>query len=294
MSFLLAHLSDPHLGPLPPPRVADLMNKRLTGYINWLRRRTIHNMDVLARVVADMRAQKPDHVMMTGDALNIGLAGEFVGAATWLETLGAPRDVSFIPGNHDLYVRANSSQIASTFGAWTRGGDGVENIYPYVRQRGGLALIGLSSAIVTPPFIASGRLGADQLDRLSEILEETEKRGLMRVVMIHHPPWRGGATPGRGLRDSRGFERVIARRGAELIVHGHNHRTMTKRLPSPRGFAPVIGVRSASAVPGSTRHLAGYHLYRVTRRDAGWRIDAWARGLREGSESVVDLGPIAL
>ena len=39
MAFLLAHLSDPHLAPLPKPHWSQLLNKRVTGYINWQRKR---------------------------------------------------------------------------------------------------------------------------------------------------------------------------------------------------------------------------------------------------------------
>ena len=35
--FTLAHLSDPHLAPLPAPRWSELIGKRVTGYINWQR-----------------------------------------------------------------------------------------------------------------------------------------------------------------------------------------------------------------------------------------------------------------
>ena len=61
--FTLAHLSDPHLAPLPAPRPSELIGKRLTGYINWQRRRRfIHDAGVLAKIVADLKAQQPDHV----------------------------------------------------------------------------------------------------------------------------------------------------------------------------------------------------------------------------------------
>ncbi|HEX3710381.1 MAG TPA: metallophosphoesterase, partial [Pseudolabrys sp.] len=39
MAFVLAHLSDPHLAPLPRPRVDELIGKRITGYVNWRRHR---------------------------------------------------------------------------------------------------------------------------------------------------------------------------------------------------------------------------------------------------------------
>ena len=52
--FTLAHLSDPHLAPLPAPRWSELIGKRVTGYINWQRRRRfIHDRAVLDKVVAD-------------------------------------------------------------------------------------------------------------------------------------------------------------------------------------------------------------------------------------------------
>jgi hypothetical protein len=38
--------------------------------------------------------------------------------------------------------------------------------FPFVRRRGPLALIGVSSAVPTPPLMATGRLGRAQLDAL--------------------------------------------------------------------------------------------------------------------------------
>ena len=294
MSLLIAHLSDPHLGPLPRPRARDLIGKRLTGFINWRGRRAIHDMDTLGRVVEDLRAQRPDHVMMTGDALNIALPGEFAPAAAWMKTLGDPAAVSFVPGNHDAYVAGALPLLASTFAPWTAGDAGEAEAFPYLRERAGVAFIGVNSGVPTAPFLASGQVGGAQLQRIARMLDACRARGLARVVMIHHPPWRGGATPGRGLRDARAFEAVIARHGAELIVHGHNHRSHVAHLPTPSGRAPVVGVRSASAVPGTARHLAGYHLYRIDKTPSGWRIDSRARGVAPGGRDVVDLGMLEL
>ena len=104
--FVLAHLSDPHLAPLPPPRLGELASKRLLGYLNWVRkRRAIHRRDVLAAIVADLHAAKPDHIAVTGDLVNIALPAEIANAAHWLEALGPPAQVSLVPGNHDAYVR---------------------------------------------------------------------------------------------------------------------------------------------------------------------------------------------
>ena len=87
--FTLADLSDPHLAPLPKPRLAELIGKRLTGYINWQRsRRLIHDFVVLAKIVADLRAQAPDHIAVTGDIANIALPAEFTRGRDWLRAVG--------------------------------------------------------------------------------------------------------------------------------------------------------------------------------------------------------------
>lgn len=288
VTFLLAHLSDAHIGPLPRPLKRDLIGKRFTGWLNWNRgRHALHDMEVLGRIVEDIKAHKPDHVAMTGDILNIGLPTEFPLASAWLNTLGPRQDVSFVPGNHDAYVRGSMPHLARTFAPWTQEQGEGDGTYPYLRVRGDVALIGLSSGVPTPPLIASGRLGPDQRQKFARLLDET--RGLVRVVMIHHPPYRRGATPGRGLTDARAFEAILARHGAELVIHGHNHRRMLAMLRSPGGPTPVVGAASASAVPGSARHRAAWNLYAIERLGEFWSIEMRVRGLLPGSLEIGDL-----
>ena len=289
MTFRLAHLSDPHIGPLPKPLTRELIGKRLTGYINWQRRLGIHNMDVLARITADIAAHRPDHTAMTGDILNIALPTEFPLARAWLQTLGKPHDVSFVPGNHDAYVPSAMPRILDTFAPWCANDGETHASFPYLRVRGEVALIGVSSAIPTLPFLASGKVGPAQREKLETLLRETGACGLMRVVMIHHPPRRGGATPGRGLRDARAFEEIIARAGADLILHGHNHRLLRHDMQGDGRRTPSIGVASASAVPGTPRHCAAWHLYEIERVGNAWKIEARVRGVLPGSDVIGDV-----
>ena len=295
MPFLLAHLSDAHIGPLPRPRRRELLGKRLTGYVNWNRRSLLHDMAVLEALVADMKAQPLDHVAMTGDILNLGLKAEFPFAETWMRSLGPPRDVSFVPGNHDAYVRSSMKPLATTFLPWVaddpqEAAPGHAPYFPYLRRRGDVALIGLSSALPTAPFLASGALGSRQRHLLGPLLDEAGRQGLARVVLIHHPPYHDGASPGRGLRDNRGFAKIIAAHGAELILHGHNHRPMLGHLEGPERRVPVVGVPSASAVPGSPAHRAAYHLFSIDRGKTGWAIQASRRGLLPDLSGIGDLG----
>jgi 3',5'-cyclic AMP phosphodiesterase CpdA len=289
MVFRLAHLSDAHIGPVPRPNLAELLGKRATGYVNWLSKRAAqHDMGVLGRIVADIRAAAPDHIAMTGDIVNIGLAAELALARDWLATLGAPREVSFVAGNHDAYVRDAAAMVETVFSPWTEGDDG-SAAYPYLRRRGPVAIIGLSSGVPTAPFVASGRLGEAQLAKLAALLEDTGAEGLIRIVLIHHPPWRGGARALRGLDDSAAFEAVLSRCGAELALYGHNHKPGVHRLPSRDGETLLVGAASASARPGSHAPGASWHMFEIEGRGPRPRIRLTRRGIDASGTRVVTL-----
>jgi 3',5'-cyclic AMP phosphodiesterase CpdA len=295
VTLLLAHLSDAHIGPLPRPHRRELLGKRITGYMNWQRGRSLtHSMDVLAATVADIHAQKPDHIAMTGDILNIGLKAEFPFAAAWLQTLGPPDKVSFVPGNHDAYTRGSMPHVASTFAKWTTSDATGESGFPYLRMRNGVALIGLSSGVPTAPFLASGRLGSKQRGRLDALLADLAGQNLPRVIMVHHPPNRGGGGAGRSLTDRREFEEIVSHRGAHLVVHGHNHRMTISYIERNNARIPVVGVQSASASGGTRMHRAGYNLFRIEPEKGGVKITARARGLSPVTNTMEDLGEYRL
>jgi 3',5'-cyclic AMP phosphodiesterase CpdA len=284
--FTLAQLSDPHLAPLPAPRFAQLIGKRVTGYINWQRRRRfIHNAEVLAKIVADLKAQAPGHTTVTGDLTNIALPEEFVRGRAWLMTLGAPTDVTVIPGNHDAYVRAAAPEPERCWGDFMRGDDGA-NGFPFVRRRGPLALVGLSTAVPTAWGLATGRLGQAQLARLGATLSALGREKVFRVVLIHHPPV-SQAGRHKLLTDAADFLRVLGTHGAELVLHGHDHLHMLNWLNGPNGTrVPAVGVPSASAAPGMSKDAAAYNLYAIDGAPGAWRCELISRGIGPAGEVV--------
>jgi 3',5'-cyclic AMP phosphodiesterase CpdA len=277
--FTLAHLSDPHLGPLARFRLRDLMGKRATGYVNWRRsRRHVHDMPLLERIVDDVLASRPDHVACTGDVAHIGLPGEFRTAIAFLDSLGPRDQVSFVPGNHDAYVRSSLVALARDMAPWSASDDGAAG-YPWLKQRGSVALIGLSSGVPTAPLVASGRLGTTQIARTEALLVQAQVDGLTRVILIHHPPHLGGAKRGRELTDASAFESMLARTGAELILHGHNHRASLNWREGATGRIPILGVPSASVGPRSHGDSAGWSLLRFSGEGSTMQITAERRGL---------------
>ncbi|TMJ22552.1 MAG: metallophosphoesterase [Alphaproteobacteria bacterium] len=279
-AFTLAHLSDPHLPPLPTPRLAELAGKRVLGYLNWTRnRRKFYRREVLDALVSDLRAQAPDHVAMTGDVVNLAIEAEFAPALSWLKGVGPPDRVTAIPGNHDAYVRATQHRFAEVFSDYLRGDDAPNAgaTFPFLRRRGPLALIGLTSAVPTALFMATGRLGRAQIDALERILIELSSEQIFRVLLVHHPLW-SDSRPKR-LTDSSKLLTLLKRYGVELILHGHDHIHSTMWFDGPDGKIPGIGVPAASALARGRHPAAAYNLLTIERDGNAWRCEQTVRGV---------------
>jgi 3',5'-cyclic AMP phosphodiesterase CpdA len=278
-AFKLAHLSDPHLPPLPRARVAELFGKRALGYLNWTRnRRRYYRRDVLDALVTDMQAQAPDHIAVTGDIVNLAMEAEFAPAREWLGAVGPPERVTAIPGNHDAYVRATRHRFVQVFGDYVAGDEAPrDGAFPLLRRRGPLALIGLSSAVPTAPFMATGTLGRAQLAALEKILISLATDEAFRVLLVHHP-LHSDSRPKR-LTDSRRLLDLIRKHGVDLILHGHDHIHSTMWFEGPGGKIPSIGVPAASALARGRHPAAAYNLYAIERDGNAWRCEQIMRGI---------------
>lgn len=309
----IAHLSDVHLAPLPPFELRHWTPKRALGFANWRRRRhALHTAGALAAITEDLNRRTHDHTLVSGDLVNIALPNEFARAVVWLGALGPPDTVSVVPGNHDIYVRLYRDEgigrwrdymasdsagldLAGTAGVGVSQARFDERgvLFPYVRCLGQVAVIGLNSACVTPLGFASGQLGDGQIDRLARLLDATKAAGYFRLVMIHHPPLPGQAGRRRGLEDAETLERTLERHGAELVVHGHNHRDMEAWVDGPGGSFPVLGIGSAStAYEFRGEPMASYRIYEIESDPAGWRLTVESYGLSPNAPAghVIELG----
>ncbi|MEM5585456.1 metallophosphoesterase [Roseibium sp. AS2] len=293
--FKLAHLSDPHLGPLPDPKLLQLFSKRLLGYLNWHRNRSrIMGASYLDQLVADMKANLPDHIAVTGDLVNIALPLEISGARTWLEEIGEPEDVSVVPGNHDAYVPGAVRRARAAWWPYMSDGDTKappagarpEATFPYVRKRDGIALVGVTTGRASAPWFATGRVGSDQSKRLRAVLEELGRQGLFRVVMLHHPPFRHATRWHKRLSDASRVRAVVKRAGAELILHGHTHVDSFEEIDGPNGPVPVVGVPSATSAPGGHKPAARYNLFSIEKTQDGWSCAMQEHGFDAPDEPV--------
>lgn len=298
----IAHFSDPHLLSLDGAKFLDFANKRWIGGLNLLANRSRHHrLEVFEAMIEDLNRGGVDHVVATGDITNLALEEEFRFARGYFDrfTLGTER-VTVIPGNHDAYVQAGVAHFSAYFEefcssdaawAWSEG-----PAWPVVRVRGPLALICLSTSLETPWFTAWGRIGSRQLARLGSILSDPRLEQKFRLIAVHHPP---AGPPSRsrvrGLQDRAAFAEELAGAGAELCLHGHEHRDLRAELEGPAGEAiPVRGIPSATFVAGKPEHRARYRIYELAEEAAGGRprlVGERVRVWSEGEGGFVDDAP---
>ncbi len=297
--WVLAHCSDPHLARPQLLRPRDFLTKRLFGWLRWqLKRRREQDEGLLTTLAGDLQRMRPDHVAVTGDLIHLGLAGEGAVACAWLRTLGPAERVTVVPGNHDRYLAGDWRETLASWLPWLQG-DGsraaadplpaeLSALFPTLRLRPPVALIGCSTAEPTAPHLASGTLGATQLGRLATLLERLAGQSLCRVLLLHHPPVTNAVSWRRGLTDAPALQALIARHGVELVLFGHTHRTITATLPGPHGPVPVLGAPSVTARRGSEGRRSRYFLYTVRRTARGWTVHQRERRLDVAQSGFVD------
>jgi len=280
--FTIAHFSDPHIARVEQISGRDLLSKRLFGYLRWkLKRRHEHSDELLTILLKDLQRSKPDHIAITGDLTHLGLPVEFTLARDWLRSIGTPEQVSVIPGNHDTYVDTAWNQSFVHWLDYMQGDNQVQQagaitsldaLYPTLRIRKRVALIGICTAQPSALHLANGSIGAGQLKKLEAILKEVEGQRLFRIILIHHPPINGVVNWRRGLTDVNALQVLIKQYGAELILFGHAHKSANGDLSTPAGLVPVMGAPSASALGRTVERRSHYYLYKIIPSAGGWKV----------------------
>lgn len=296
--FRLAHISDIHLSPLPNLRKRDFATKRITGYLNWrFNRKHTHGIDALTPLINDVKAAEPDHLVVTGDLVNLALGPEFQATRHWLEKAGSPFDVSVVPGNHDAYVPGALAKACQSWAEYMTGDEGLrgqppspELMFPYLRRRGPVAIIGISSAVASAPFLATGRFRESEAGEVLALLHKAKDEGLFRVVLIHHPPFRFEDDASRRLYGIRLFQRTVMKAGAELVLHGHTHLNSWHMISSGDQGIAVVGVPSASQAPGGSKPAARWNEFAISGGPGTWNCVWSERGITGPSGHVSHIG----
>ena len=226
----LIHLTDPHLSHLHGIRWTQLRGKRRSGFASWLKnRRKIYLPEVLARLCDAVKSENADQILVTGDLVQIGLESEIQQAAQWLTALGTPDQVMLVPGNHDVYAKGSETLVNQLWGDFmftAQPGAGQPHSWPTQRKHGPLTLIGLSTACVSPVFMATGKLDDAQLAALPGLLKQAREEGQLVAVLIHHPPLPGMSEWRKSLLNHAELQAILAEQPPDLMFYGHMHHNL--------------------------------------------------------------------
>ena len=275
----LVHLTDPHLSTLDGEKLSALKGKRWSGYLSWRKNRRKHYLAaVLDRLVDAAKRENADQILVTGDLVHIGLGTEIAQASEWLTSLGSADQVMLVPGNHDIYANGSADSVLKAWSEYMFQGappidsNGIEGQFPVVRKQGKISLIGLSTGCVTPLFMATGKLGLQQLQRLEELLKNAASEGQMVVLLIHHPPLPGMTNWRKALNDAAALDSVLRKYPPLLVFYGHLHYNREHLWGDSRIFCTA----AASSISDAS--------YRVV--DAEERNDHWAFKMKLNSLSI--------
>ncbi len=266
----VAHFSDLHLLSLDGARVLDFANKRWIGGLNLLTNRSRHyHAAIFEQMVDDINQQDIDHIICTGDITNLAFLQEFEFAQSLFSKFRlAAKDITVVPGNHDCYIAEGSQHFDRIFGDYITTDPDFswedDDKWPIVKVRGNTVIIGLSTSRTTPWFTAYGVLGTKQCQRLESVLARPQMQNRSRIIALHHPP---AGPPSqskiRGLHDRKLLSDTIKKFGADLVIHGHEHRNLLAFLPGPNGQVPVRGIQSGTYEAGKPRRTARYRIFDI-------------------------------
>ncbi len=265
----IAHFSDTHVLAIRGARARQFLSKRWTGAVNLALARSRHyRVEIFEQLLCALAEAAPDHTLCTGDLVNLALEPEFERVHALIDEVFPRETLTLVPGNHDYYAKdaVADGLFERHFAPWQPHDAGQDDAaYPVCRVTDELFVVGLSTAIPTPVFMATGQVGPDQLERLEAAFRRPEAKHRFRVLMLHHPLLPEPARPMDSMRRLMDAEALIARlwklgeRGPQLVVHGHNHEFKRMQLPG----TPVPIVQVASASRSGKAHRAEFNIYVV-------------------------------
>ncbi len=199
-------------------------------------------------------------VAVTGDLTQNGRKAEYTRVVNIFRPLRAAGFEMFIcPGNHDvaefgsafrpaarlnfqLEILGNLLELAGA----QRDVMVMDQMYPMVRRFDNARLIGLDTAN-REDFLATGRIGNLQLQRLDGLLGEDRPAGERTVLCLHHHPFYRDV--GHRLIDADELQEVIRGR-CDAMMFGHRHRSERWR---DKLDIPIVFAAGQTTVPVTRR-----------------------------------------
>lgn len=287
------HFSDIHLpAGLRGAPARSFVGKRSVGWLNLqLRRRSVFRGGVakVAALGSLCAEQEVDLVIMSGDYTTLGTEVELAAARAAVDPL-IDQVLTYVtvPGNHDLYLpdAVHDGRFGRHFGDLLRSdlpNRCTDGHWPLVRLVGDdVAVVVVNSSRPNPQVLkSSGRVPAEQLASLMQILDEPPIRTRFVFIVTHYAPCLADGRadrPHHGLENAHELLAAVAEVERGALLCGHIHYGYRVEVPEVKipiycgGSATYrnrehvwlfdIGPDEARAAPGSWS-------------GAKWRLGEW-------------------
>lgn len=244
-----------------------------------------HDPRIAEALAADVVAQAPDLVVVSGDFTQIGSEAEFIAARQFLDGMELPYFA--VPGNHDVPARNLLRRLFNPYGWYRRYiADELEPVF----EQDGVVIAGIRTSRRARAELnwAHGSISRGQLERLAARLEATTP-GAVRIVVAHHPlmqPEGPVEKPMRLVRRADEALETFARLGVRMVLSGHFHLSYTRNHgaaveATPTGLtqaagAPILVAQAGSAVSTRLRGEAnGYNVVDIANGQITVTVREW-------------------
>jgi len=257
------HYFDPSLFTVP-------VNAYFQGYLAADRKLIVESSAILQNVLASVKAEKPDFLLITGDLTKDGEKLDHQALATIFKTVSDQgTKVLVIPGNHDVnnpatynYLQSAQSKIenvsATDFASiYTSCGYGnaVErdpNSLSYVSEPiNGIWVMGIDACLYTPSGVTAGSISASTLNWIKSVIDKSKQQKKILLSMMHHgliEHFAGQSTlfPEYVVSDWQNVSTTLADYGLTVVFTGHFHAQDIAKKTSGNGF--VFDIETGSTV----------------------------------------------
>ncbi len=233
------------------------------------------NRTVVKGLLADLQAEQPHLIVVSGDLTQHARRREFRAAAAFLRRLPAPYLV--IPGNHDIPPVNLLDRFTRPLRRYRKY---ISRDLAPLHHEPGLAILGLNTA---RPYglhwnWAHGRLSHDQIDHVRAVFGGLPK-DTFRILVTHHPFMPPPDAPltrlvGRARRAVRELESC----GVDLVMAGHLHRMYQGELRThyPALRRTIMVVQASTATSTRLREEPNaYNLILIDGSRVGFQVRDW-------------------